>query len=130
MNLPEIMKSGDYKNESYEYFLTNKSGHEEDFVFYSSSLLSKWGFNDGDTWSEESLETIINQFILPNLDQKVEICHISTSHNPWRAESIDGVEVHQYWSDYEKCPVKITPEFLFFKQKDIWKALIEKRDKI
>lgn len=74
---------------------------------YTSNLFSKWGFNDGDMPSEVYeavdnprdvdwhvvLKRLIRERMLPLLDEKVECYEIDTSHNPIRADFIDGVPV-------------------------------------
>jgi hypothetical protein len=92
---------------------------------YSSCLLSKWGFNDGDEpdawldWCEENgvdynirdwhgtLRRLVREHLLPKLDQQVELVDIETSHNPVRAEKVDGVEIDWY-ADYPDGT--LTPE--------------------
>jgi hypothetical protein len=103
-------------------------------------LLSKWGFDDGDPFDEvaewfhdrhgepvmghcdcgffdlgvddrELLVAVVRRFVLPVLDQRVEVEVIETCHNPIRATSIDGApvddEVH-----YNRLPepAEITPD--------------------
>ena len=89
---------------------------------FSSGLLSKFGFNDGDapdewwdycedkdidlppgTW-HPILRELVNEFLLPVLTQKVEIVYIGTNHNPVRADTIDGVSIDGYGDE------KLTPE--------------------
>lgn len=94
----------------------------EQLILSSASLLSKWGFDDGNPFDEvadwwhdrhgeplmghcdcgyadlgvdraELLEALIRRYLLPALDQRVEVEMIGTSHNPVRARSIDGVPV-------------------------------------
>jgi len=78
---------------------------------YSEGLLSKWGFEDGDmpenVWDaiEEAgldfmtidwhgvLRSLVRDYLLPALDQHVEVYDIETIHNPIRAKSVDGVAI-------------------------------------
>lgn len=94
-------------------------------TFYTTSLLSKWGFNDGDildefaadydielpNYSQESyprahqaLIEVVKEHILPTLDQKVEVVCISCIHNPIRAERVDDLSVEDFW------PIAYLPE--------------------
>lgn len=83
-----------------------------DFIMHPDSLLSKWGFGDGDSLSDyvydefntydfefkchKALEELVKRYLLPTLPKKVEIFFISTIHNPVRAEMIDG----QYYKNH------------------------------
>lgn len=80
---------------------------------HSESLLSKYGFNDGDEpdawldWCDEqgigyddadwdwhaTLRRLVREHLLPKLDQHVDVYDIDTIHNPIRASTVDGVEV-------------------------------------
>ena len=78
----------------------------KNLILHSDSLLSKWGFSDGDIISDyvydnagiddfsynphKVLEELVKRYLLPKLDKKVEIMFIDTNHNPVRAEMIDG----------------------------------------
>lgn len=79
----------------------------------SGSLLSKWGFNDGDmpdglyTYAEstekrlgsalcrrwhEILEALVLRYLVPALGQPVTLEVVSTCHNPVRLLSVDGAD--------------------------------------
>ena len=88
----------------------------------SESLLSKWGFDDGDPFSDWLLgptnhafrskiflAAVVRKFLIPKLDQKVEIVFLDTCHNPIRAAKVDGVAVDWYSSN---PGIKLTPEFV------------------
>lgn len=95
---------------------------------FSESLLSKWGFNDGDLpdevdgWLDAQdppihlagnwrpiLCQLVRRYLIPALDQAVEVVEIETSHNPIRAEKVDGVDVTDSWyHNGEK--VRLTPD--------------------
>lgn len=91
---------------------------ERMLILFSDGLLSKWGFNDGDLpeefyeWWHETrcppscfwecyakvpdkpvIQVLVRRFLLPALDQRVEVYDIGTIHNPIRASSVDGLEV-------------------------------------
>lgn len=87
---------------------------------YSSSLLSKYGFNDGDTPEQlqDHLDSLgqpypddwravlvhlVRTRLLPVLDQQVEVEVLCTNHNPIRAVTVDGLNV-------EDCHMGDQPE--------------------
>ncbi len=94
-------------------------------LFATSGLLSKWGFSDGDLlddllWDHDIrgadnqavLATIVEQYVVPALDQEVETERIGTLHNPIRAVTVDGEE----WGDRVYQPFiadgVLTPEYV------------------
>lgn len=80
----------------------------------ADSLLSKWGFSDGEALSDwwwdrfdespafndhDLLHALVMAYLVPAIRDagyEVEIVRIETSHNPVRAETLDGVEVDHY----------------------------------
>lgn len=92
----------------------------------SDGLLSKHGFSDGDApdhWLDYCddhgipyqpwhpiLCELVKRYLLPVLDQEVEVIQIGTSHNPIRAEQVDGVDVSNGW--YGEPVVHLTPEYV------------------
>jgi hypothetical protein len=89
---------------------------------FPQGLLSKWGFDDGDPFDEVAewfhnqhgeprmghcdcpnfdlgvddralLVEVVKRFVLPVLDQRVEVEVIETIHNPIRACSVDGAPI-------------------------------------
>lgn len=96
-------------------------------TLFSSGLLSKWGFGDGndpDEWwdyceangidparADFPLEEIVRRHLVPKLDQAVTVVHIETSHNPIRAQTVDGVDVTEVWSGRAPEPA-LTPEYV------------------
>ena len=85
---------------------------------FTVGLLSKWGFSDGDVldgvlwdhgyglaWKHEPddhegldfdhrvLVRVVQEFVLPQIEQNVEVYTVGTIHNPIRAAAVDGVEV-------------------------------------
>ncbi len=103
-------------------------------IFQTEGLLSKWGFGDGDmlddlldfggfSWTDRShftqtdedgvlhsfehivLFVAVAAYVVPRLDQRVDLDLISTIHNPVRAERVDGRQM-----DYpEDKSVTLTP---------------------
>lgn len=90
--------------------------------FYTESLLSKFGFGDGDMLNDllfdsgisldnehDLLIKVVREHVLPAIKQQVVVYEIKTIHNPIRADSIDGVKVNVY-QDNEH--IKLEPEFV------------------
>jgi hypothetical protein len=91
----------------------------------TGGLMSKWGFDDGDPFIEHDdlypaidgvdsrtlLVELVKQFVLPVLDQAVEVEVIGTCHNPVRACRVDGVHI-QDEVHYGRLPepVELTPD--------------------
>ena len=102
----------------------------EHLTLFSSSLLSKWGFNDGDApdqWydycdaqgidcsqadAEFPLVELVRRYLLPVLDQVVTVVEIETIHNPIRAETVDGLDVTEYWYGRRGEGPRLTPEYV------------------
>jgi hypothetical protein len=98
---------------------------EPTLTLFSSSLLSKWGFNDGDApdqwydycdslgvdWTklEFPLAALVRKHLVPALEQTITVCDIETSHNPIRAETVDGQDVTEVWFGRAPEPT-LTPE--------------------
>lgn len=97
-------------------------------ILFSSGLLSKWGFNDGDIPDQicDALELahdepwptswravlvdLVRRHVLPKLDQQVEVVEIVTNHNPIRATVVDGIDVRACWTDSDHPQPHLTPE--------------------
>lgn len=95
-------------------------------TLFASGLLSKWGFSDGampdELWDvldglgvpwdgvewHAVLRVLVRTYLVPALDQVVEVVDVETSHNPIRASTVDGVDVEPYWNDVDE-PVELTP---------------------
>ena len=101
---------------------------EPKLTLFSDGLLSKFGFNDGDApddvldWLEANghgwridwhtvLTALVERYLLPAIKQDVKIVHISTNHNPVRAQTVDGVDITGYYSD-DLEDVELTPEYV------------------
>lgn len=100
---------------------------EPHLTLSSSSLLSKWGFNDGDDpddWLDYCeahgidynevdfpLVELVRRFLLPRIEQEITVVEIETCHNPIRAESVDGADVTDVWSGRAPEPT-LTPEYV------------------
>lgn len=96
-------------------------------TLYSEGLLSKWGFGDGDQYYDEWLDyweargvdlsdapgfplvELVKRYLVPALDQKVEVEVLDTIHNPVRAVAVDGVDVTNQWRNVGHT-TKLTPE--------------------
>lgn len=113
---------------------------EPTVTLFSSSLLSKWGFNDGDTpepwldWCETQgidynafdfpLAALVRKHLVPALDQAVAIVDIETSHNPIRAETVDGIDVTKVWFGRAPEPT-LTPEYLDVPMAEVLRLALE-----
>ncbi|WP_327230819.1 hypothetical protein [Streptomyces murinus] len=100
---------------------------EPHLTLFSSDLLSKWGFNDGDDpddWLDYCeahgidyntvdfpLVALVRRYLLPVLDQDVTVVEIETIHNPIRAELVDGIDVTEAWYGRAEAPT-LTPEYV------------------
>lgn len=70
------------------------------YTFFSDSLLSKWGFGDGNMLDElcgatshDDLALFVDKIIVSQItSHKVTARRVHTIHNPIRAEFVDGVE--------------------------------------
>jgi hypothetical protein len=104
-------------------------GADATFTLFSASLLSKWGFEDGDMpdsvrdaieaaglryedvdW-HAVLAKLVRAHLLPALDQRVEAIDIETNHNPIRASTVDGAVVEACWYGDRPNP-ELTPEWV------------------
>lgn len=101
---------------------------EPHVTLFAADLLSKWGFNDGDEpdawldwcdnqgidWTKLEYPTValVRQHLLPVLEQNVTVVDIETCHNPIRAETVDGVDVHQVWYAGRDVGPQLTPEYV------------------
>lgn len=101
----------------------------------SDGLLSKWGFNDGDVpdgfldWCDDHghpyppdghdlLRTLVRRYLLPRLEQRVDVVDIGTIHNPIRAQTVDGVDVTGCWYGKRSGPT-LTPDGVMVPYEDV-----------
>lgn len=104
---------------------------EPKLLLPSDGLLSKWGFNDGDApadfldWLEAGghgwridwhpvLIRLVEDYLVPALDQQVTLAVIGTGHNPVRAETVNGTDAAGSWyrgNDADPHP-QLTPEYV------------------
>lgn len=97
-------------------------------TLHSASLLSKYGFNDGDEpdalldeldrrgiaypnsgeW-HAALTRLVREHLVPALDQRVEVVEIETNHNPIRAQTVDGADVSDQWYETD-ATTTLTPD--------------------
>ncbi|MEU2233151.1 hypothetical protein [Streptomyces vietnamensis] len=86
---------------------------EPHLTLFSSSLLSKWGFNDGDDpadWLDYCeargvdynalnfpLIPLVRRYLLPLIEQQITVVEMDTCHNPVRADTVDGQDVTEVW---------------------------------
>lgn len=106
----------------------------KELVLTSESLLSKCGFNDGDepedllvllddvgvlggydyylpdkVW-HNVLCRLVREWLLPRLDQHVEVEVLDTNHNPIRARTVNGRDVSRLWHRTQEPRPDLTPE--------------------
>lgn len=92
------------------------------YTLFSSGLLSKWGFNDGDLFEafmfdfggstcpvsqHDLLISAVRTYLVPELKQAVELQEVVTIHNPIRARTVDGRAVD--WIE-ENPGITLEPE--------------------
>jgi hypothetical protein len=112
-------------------------------TLFSSCLLSKWGFNDGDdpdTWVDYCdahgidwanaewhpvLIQLVRRYLLPQIEQDVQVVEIQTIHNPIRAERVNGVDVTGCWYQGEDSGPVLTPESVEIPIEDVAKVARE-----
>jgi hypothetical protein len=104
------------------------SATEPTITLFSASLLSKWGFNDGDDPNEWwdyceahgadpsildfPLVEVVQRYLIPRLDQEVTVAVIETIHNPIRVDTVDGVDVTEEWYGRSSAETRLTPEYV------------------
>lgn len=93
--------------------------------FYTEGLLSKWGFGDGDMldelcWSFEDdhgidvsgqwlLKEAVKRFVVPQIQETLEVVEIETIHNPIRTQTVNGQKVDWFNRNDEPQP-ELHPE--------------------
>lgn len=115
-------------------------------IFHTISLLSKWGFNDGDildghpderirslSYDEQHdlLFEVVQRYILPHLransGKPIRIVQLSTTHNPVRVSMIGEETTHHLWYEHtEGIESLLKPESIEVKDDDIVTLAIEK----
>jgi len=101
----------------------------EIITLQSSSLLSRWGFDDGSSFAcvedlglcdaSTMLCAAVLQFLMPQLRQKVAIEFVPCAHNPVRAFTVDGKDVtnlNDAGGDHEGM---LTPEIVVVSGADV-----------
>lgn len=97
---------------------------ERPFYLDARSLLSKWGFGDGDAFddwwwdtydepprpnADDILYALVAGYLMPALrdaGHDGELTRIETSHNPVRLETLDGREVDWYEGNHD-LPISV-----------------------
>lgn len=98
---------------------------EPHLTLFSSSLLSKWGFNDGedpDDWLDYCeakgidytalpfpLIPLVRTYLLPQIEQDVSLVEVETNHNPIRVDTVEGADVTEVWFGRAPEPT-LTPD--------------------
>lgn len=118
-------------------------GVNGELILWSDGLLSKWGFNDGDEpdswldWCDEQglpyasrwhpvLRQLVRERLLPMLaaNHDITVYDIDTNHNPIRAETFDGHEVHDADSHWEP-PFELKPDHVTVTFADVARVVAE-----
>ncbi|MEU0955848.1 hypothetical protein ABZ353_26465 [Streptomyces niveus] len=113
---------------------------ESHITLFSSCLLSKWGFNDGDTpeswldWCETNgidhtklkfpLIALVRKHLEPAIEQTIEVTKIGTSHNPIRALRVDGIDMGNVWSARAPAP-HLTPDYVTVPMTEVLRLALE-----
>jgi hypothetical protein len=109
--------------------MATKTGQMPDeFVIDTASLFARSGFFGGDLLREAFpnvgaaelralLVDVVQQHVLPQLDQKVRTLQVPTVHNPVRATSVDNVPV--IWNAERGTGPSITPASVRVKAADV-----------
>ncbi|NYV72974.1 hypothetical protein [Streptomyces sp. UH6] len=111
---------------------------EPTVTLFSDGLLSKWGFNDGEPpngWydyceangidynaADFPLVELVRRYLVPVLDQDVNVVEIETSHNPIRVDTVDGVDVTEAWFGRAPAPT-LTPEHVDVPMSEVAKLI-------
>lgn len=94
--------------------------------FETSSLLCKWGFNDGGILDDmihkyfgyllknkEILCSVIRKFVVPRLEGEFEVSYsVSISHNPVRISKIDVEDLAHLWYNSDEKKPEIYPKIV------------------
>lgn len=96
------------------------------FTMHADSLLSKWGFGDGDALSEwwwhrfetdppfndhDVLFNLVEAYLAPKMRAagwEVDLVKIATIHNPVRAERLNNAEIDWYTGDNGPIPIEVS----------------------
>lgn len=114
---------------------------EPTVTLFSSDLLSKWGFNDGDTpehwlhWCETQgvdhnafsfpWAALVRRHLVPAIEQDVTVVEILTMHNPIRAQTVDGIDVTQLWRGGGGGAPTLTPELVEVPMAEVLRLALE-----
>jgi len=116
---------------------------EPQLTLFSSSLLSKWGFNDGadpDDWLDWCeaqginynalpfpLIPLVRTHLLPRIEQTVSPVEVETSHNPIRVGTVDGADVTEVW--YGRAPEPtLTPDHVNVPMSEVLRLALAKAE--
>lgn len=110
---------------------------------HSASLLSKYGFNDGDDpeewldWCEGNgidlsrarinsfpLAAAVKKFLVPLIEQDITVTELVTAHNPVRIQTLDGHDMTGVWHGTLSEP-ELTPAYVDVPMTEILKLAQE-----
>ncbi|MFE3248421.1 hypothetical protein [Streptomyces sp. NPDC059209] len=114
---------------------------EPTMTLFSSDLLSKWGFNDGDIpepwlhWCETQgvdpnafafpWAALVRKHLVPAIEQDVTVVEILTVHNPIRAQTVDGIDMTQSWRGGGGVAPTLTPELVEVPMAEVLRLALE-----
>ncbi|MFD5033637.1 hypothetical protein ACFWM0_25000 [Streptomyces sp. NPDC058405] len=113
---------------------------EPTVTLFSSSLLSKWGFNDGEPpepwldWCdaqgidynqiEYPLARLVRDHLISVIEQHITVVDIETIHNPIRAETVDGADMTEVWFGRAPEPT-LTPDAVDVPMAEVLRIALE-----
>ncbi|HEU5211033.1 MAG TPA: hypothetical protein VFU06_16675 [Longimicrobiales bacterium] len=106
-------------------------GPPEEFLFETASLYQRSGFKSGELLREafpglggselrELLVDVVRGYVLPQLDQDVQVLQIPSVHNPVRATNVSGQSV-TWTAEFGTGPA-LTPKVVRVSTADIYTA--------
>lgn len=111
--------------------MSANDGWPEEFLFETASLYQRSGFKAGELLREgfptlggselrELLVDVVRSYVLPQLDQDVQVLQIPTVHNPVRATNVNGQTV-TWTAEFGTGPV-LSPKVVRVSAADVYTA--------
>lgn len=113
---------------------------EPRITLFSDSLLSKWGFNDGadpDAWLDwcdaqgidhnridYPLARLVRDHLIPVIEQTITVVDVESSHNPIRAQTVDGADMTEVWFGRAPEPT-LTPDAVDVPMTEVLRLALE-----
>ncbi|MFC9609118.1 DUF6221 family protein [Streptomyces niveus] len=112
-------------------------------TLFSVDLVSKWGFNDGDTpeswldWCDTQgidynafdfpWAALVRKHLVPVIEQDITVVEIMTMHNPIRAATVNGADVTEVWSGRAPEPT-LTPDAVDVPMAEVLRLALDAAD--